>query len=372
MVLTRRDLLAGATASMTGGGALRAQDAPRLSLTAAAARSRRRFGAAVRPEHLAAERPFREAVLRDCGSITPEIHLKWDALEPTRGERRHGPADELTAFAGRNALALRGHALIWERSTPAWALSAMAREGWPVVAGHFEQTLGRYGAACGVWDVVNEPIDVRAPGGLHRTAFLDAFGPGYIARALHAAHALAPAARLSINDYGFDYENEEEQARRKALLGLVSSLKREGAPLHVVGLQAHLDLSKGPLKPAPLARFLAQLADLGVEIEITELDVKESRLTAPIEARDAAVAAETRRYLEVALDQPAVVSVTTWGLTDRHSWLPALGGRMQGGEAVATTPEGYNRGLPYDALWRPKPMYQALHQSLAASPLARA
>ena len=54
---------------------------------------------------------------------------------------------------------------------------------------------------------------------------------------------------------------------------------------------------------------------------ISELDVKEYQYVLSVEQRDARVADETRRYLDVALGQPAVRGVTTWGLSDRHSWL---------------------------------------------------
>lgn len=92
-------------------------------------------------------------------------------------------------------------------------------------------------------------------------------------------------------------------------------------PLDGIGLQAHLDLRKGRVSAGQIRAFLREIEGLGLEAVITELDVKEADYAASAEHRDAAVADEVRRYLEIVLDSPAVKGVTTWGLSDRYSWL---------------------------------------------------
>lgn len=329
------------------------------------------FGAALRFSELQAEPALRAAVIRDCDRLTPEVHMMWKALEPEPGRYDFAEMDELVAFARTHGLGVHGHALLWHDAVPAWGQARLRQErDWSLVAGHFGSTLDRYAADVASWTVVNEPLAPDPSGSpLRSSPFLRAFGSGYVERALREAHARAPQARLFINEYGLDYENPVEQGRRRALLALVDTLKRAGAPIHGVGVQAHLDLSKGPIDPDRLRGFLAELAALEVEIAITELDVQEKDFDAPLEVRDRRVATEVAQYLEVALDQPAVSSVTCWGLTDRHSWLPGAGGRIVAGEAVEALPRRYNRGLPYDAELQPKPLYWALRQSLAASRL---
>ena len=71
--------------------------------------------------------------------------------------------------------------------------------------------------------------------------------------------------------------------------------------------------------------------------------------------RDQAVADEARRFLDVALDNPTVQTVLTWGLTDRYldpplSWRLRLSGFK-------------GRRLPYDAQLRPKPLHAAMVQA---------
>lgn len=321
------------------------------------------LGAAVRIDQIEADPRLAEAVLRDCASLTPEIDMKWDALQPAPGEWRTAAADGLVAFAGRHGLDVRGHTLLWDQSTPAWAKAQLARRpgDWTIVSDYFEAVLGRYGDAVGEWDVVNEPIDTSARDNLRATVFQKAYGPGYVERALREARAHAPNARLVINDYGFDYDNPVEHERRAAFLRLLEQLKASGAPLDGVGVQAHLDLSKGPLKREILAPFFNRIADLGLSIAITELDVKEESLRGDVAERDRRVADHVQAYLDIALEQPSVTGLTTWGLSDRHSWLQKQPVR------ASVSPVGLNRGLPYDGALEPKPVYWAIQQAMSGA-----
>ena len=365
-MLTRRQV----AASLFGSAAALLLPAPPAragtpSLDTLARRSGRVFGAAMRADQLAAEPALREAAAAQCGMLTPEIHLKWNSIEHRKGSIWFQPVDELVAFAAGNGQQIYGHTLLWEQGTPGWALRELkARRDWRLVAGHMERVLGRYGDTIEVWDVVNEPIDTQAgKDGLRRNVFHRAFGPGYIADALETARHYAPRARLMLNDYSFEYDNPVEADRRKAFLKLLAGLKGRGVPLDGVGVQAHLDLGKGPLKPSVIAPFLQEIAEMGLDIYVTELDVKERDYRASTETRDARVADEVSRYLDIALDQRAVKGVTAWGLSDRHSWL-----KVERGDRVDRKRHGDpapNRGLPYDAAMRRKPMYDALARAFA-------
>ena len=132
------------------------------------------------------------------------------------------------------------------------------------------------------WDVVNEPIETgHRMDGLRRSVFLEAFGPDYIRRALVEARTLAPRARLMLNEYSLEYDSREERDRRYLFLKLIEGLRRSGTPLDGIGLQGHLDLRKGTVATASIAAFLRELADMGLAIVVTELDVKEADYAAP-------------------------------------------------------------------------------------------
>ena len=348
---------------MAGGGAafLTAAHVPpaegeaALSLAFAAKKAGRYYGAALRFDQVEEDARLHRAVLAECGSVTAEIHMKWDALNPAPGVWTTRGADQLAAFTRRHELALRGHTLLWDQSTPAWAKTQMAEtRDWALVSDFVQATIRRYDADVTEWDVVNEPIESD---GLRANVFQRAYGDDYVERALVEARLASPDARLLINDYGFDYDNSVEEGRRRSFLRLVERLKQRGVPLDGVGVQAHLDLGKGPLKADILRPFLADLAGLGLSIAITELDVKEADPGLPVVERDRRVADEVRRYLDIVLQEPAVSGVTTWGLSDRHSWLNA----DDASDAVAV-----NRGLPYDIDMVAKPMREAIRSQLAA------
>ena len=77
------------------------------------------------------------------------------------------------------------------------------------------------------------------------------------------------------------------------------------------------------------------------------------------------MADEVRRYLEVVMAEPAVRGLSTWGLSDRHSWLqvtPEDLARYPGAWKDGSNP-GVNRGLPFDTSMKPKPMYRAIAEA---------
>jgi endo-1,4-beta-xylanase len=53
----------------------------------------------------------------------------------------------------------------------------------------------------------------------------------------------------------------------------------------------------------------------------SELDVADEKAPADEVVRDRLVADAYSRFLDAALDEPAVKMVVTWGLSDRHSWI---------------------------------------------------
>lgn len=374
MRLSRREMLAGlALAPLIGfapsieaAGSVTTLPEPRLSPPLFARKTA--FGAAVRPDQLMPGTQIEARIRRDCELIVPEYHGQWSAVEWVPGRPYHGNYDAIVEYAQVTGKSVRGHSLLWEQMTPDWARSALAEtRDWQIVERHFHDLLPMYSGRIGEWVVVNEMIDTEdGDHDFRRTSFQRAFGNGYVARALRTARELDPAAKLMINDYSLSQDNPVDSARRSAMLRLVETLKREGVPLDSVGIQGHLELAKGPVADKELAIFLNDLADMGVEIAITELDVLEADRSLPLAERDRRVADTVAHYLDVVCDQPAVKSVVTWGLSDVHSWLQDKEAETKRALALARhDPIRLNRGLPYDSLMRPKPMLGAIAQKLA-------
>ena len=103
------------------------------------------------------------------------------------------------------------------------------------------------------------------------------------------------------------------------MVNLVKSLKAQGDPIDGIGIQAHLIIGEVPSTlQANMERFTA----LGIEIAITELDI---RMTLPETA--ALLAQQRQDYQTVVSACKAVVGcigVTVWDYTDRVSHLTSL------------------------------------------------
>jgi endo-1,4-beta-xylanase len=338
------------------------------SLASSARQHGRFYGAAVKADRLFNDVDFQRAVLRECSHLTPEVELKWASIEPDYGQLDFGQLDALMSFATRHDKRVRGHTLLWDKSVPAWASTTLrSTPDWTLIRRYFASVIPRYGDVIEQWDVVNEPIDTgHRMDGLRETIFLEAFGTEYIARALHEARSFAPRGQLMINEYGLEYDSIEERDRRYLLLKLLDRLKESGAPIDGLGLQAHLDLKKGPCSQTAIASFLKEVKSLGLFVVVTELDVTESDYVAPVAKRDRLVGDEVRRYLETVFAEATVPGVATWGLSDRYSWLEVTKldlARFPGAWADGTGP-GLNRGLPLDASLRQKPMYDAIEAAM--------
>lgn len=319
------------------------------------------YGAGAFRSEIRPDSPVRPLLQRECSLIVPEMELNWDHLV-TEGD--HLRMEEYAALVREMGKALHGHTLLWHRSVPRWVQERLAQAAdWQIVADHIGSTVGRYGTEIEYWEVVNEPIDTGyRDDGLRGSIFLEAFGPDYIRRALEEAAAADPGAKLLINEFSLEYDTPVERERRYHLLRLLETLLSQGVPLHGLGLQAHLDLQKEPFSQRVFADFLSEVSSMGLDILVTELDVRERDLTEPPDIRDRLVAEHVTQYLDVAIDQPALKGIITWGITDRHSWLTLTDedlDRFPGAWQDGTGP-GLNRGLPFDADLRPKPMYHAL------------
>jgi endo-1,4-beta-xylanase len=339
------------------------------------------LGTAVRLDTLQHDRRYRDLVVSEFDSITPENEMKMAFLQPRRGVFDFRDADALVAFAQREHKAIRGHALVWGLQLPVWLIDhglsdnlglhlpplslpvlrppldattiaindlLTSLTGWErnellgIMRDHISTVVRHFGKDVPVWDVVNEPLD--ANGGLQNNVWRRFVGDDYIELALRAARAANPDAKLFINEYAV----EGPSAKLDGLVRLVRDLKSRNVPLDGVGLQYHTNL-RGPYDQQTLVTTMQRLAAMGVELEITEMDVGTSLLDGSTEQR---FARQGQVYGDAARACNAVAActrLTTWGFTDRVSWLGPT-----------------ELGLPFDGQYRPKPAWDALRAGFAS------
>ncbi|PSR81563.1 hypothetical protein PHLCEN_2v6329 [Hermanssonia centrifuga] len=200
------------------------------------------------------------------GQITAANSMKWDATEPALGEFTFDQADVIFNLSQSNGQILR------------------------------------------------EPFN--DDGTFGTDVFLSVLGTDYINITLNAARAADPNAKLYINEFNIEFPGPKSTAMQN----LVKSLKASGTPIDGIGLQSHFIVGEVP-SMAALVQNMEAFTALGVEVAITELDVR--MMTLP--STPALLAQQKTDYETVISACMAVsdcVGVTIWDFTDKFSWVP--------------------------------------------------
>ncbi|WP_242659004.1 endo-1,4-beta-xylanase [Thermostaphylospora chromogena] len=302
------------------------------------------IGAALATGPLSGESQYRTIAGREFNQITAENVMKWDTVQPSEGNFNFSGADQIMQFAEENDQEVHGHTLVWHSQTPGWVQGLSRDRMLQAMRTHISRLVGRYADNPRLvsWDVVNEAFN--EDGTMRQSFWYNTIGESYIAEAFHAARQADPDARLCINDYNVEGIN----AKSNGMYDLVRRLLSQGVPIDCVGFQGHLAIQYG--FPNTLQQNIERFAALGLEVRITELDI---RMQMPRDSyKDSTQASYYRQVVEACLAVSACSGVTIWGFTDRHSWVP-------------DTFPGEGAALIYDENYQPKQAYDAVHDALA-------
>ncbi|MEO3755000.1 endo-1,4-beta-xylanase [Streptomyces sp. B6B3] len=300
------------------------------TLGAAAAESGRYYGAAVAPNFLG-ESGYASTLNREFNSLVAENAMKWDATEPNQGQFNFSGGDQLVRHAQSQGMEVRGHTLVWHAQQPGWVQGLTGNNLRQAMLNHISGVASHYAGQIDSWDVVNEAFEWD--GSRRQSNLQQQMGDGWIEDAFRAADAADPNATLCYNDYGTDGIN----AKSDAIYRMVQDFRSRGVPIDCVGFQSHLDSN------ANLSSYqqnLQRFADLGVDVQITELDVGGSG------------SSQANVYGQVTRACVAVSrcnGITVWGITDKYSW------------RASSTP------LLFDSNYNKKQAYQAVLDALNAA-----
>ncbi|MFI8932717.1 non-reducing end alpha-L-arabinofuranosidase family hydrolase [Streptomyces sp. NPDC053474] len=318
----------------TATGAPDAAEAKASTLGAQAAQSGRYFGTAVAAGRLG-DSTYTTILRREFNSVTPENEMKWDATEPSRGQFTFGAADRIVNEATARGQRVRGHTLVWHSQLPGWVSSIRdANTLRGVMNNHITTVANRYKGRIHSWDVVNEAFADGPSGQLRSSVFRDVLGNGFIEQAFRTARSADPAAKLCYNDYNIENWSD---AKTQGVYRMVRDFKARGVPVDCVGLQAHFGTG-GP--PASFQTTLSNFAALGVDVQITELDIAQASPTA--------YANTVRACMNVA----RCTGITVWGIRDSDSWRAS------------------ENPLLFDRNGNKKPAYNAVLTTLGGTPAA--
>ncbi len=278
-------------AVQTNSASLKGSQAPPKSSTLRQAAEARHIliGTAAAPRYLD-EADYSAILGSEFSDLEPENQMKFQIIHPRAGDDLNSydykPADALADFAQSHNMLLRGHTLVWHNQIPDW-----------VKQGHYTESHD-------------------------------------------------PEAKLFYNDYDAEVVNKKSDA----IYAMAKDFKQRGVPLGGIGFQTHISLQfDNPTTLASYAANLERFAKLGLELHITELDIR------LVDSSAASLAAEAKLYGEITtlcVRQPACKLIQTWGFTDKRSWIPQFY-------------KGMGWALLWDDKYQKKPAYEAIREALA-------
>jgi endo-1,4-beta-xylanase len=248
----------------------------------------------------------------DFGSITPENAMKWESTEPTQGNFTFADGDAIVAFAKGNGQELHCHTLVWHSQLSPFVTAGNYSNATliQVMKDHIKAVAGRWKNDCTRWDVVNEALN--EDGTYRESVWYNTIGEAFIPIAFAYTREIAPKVKLYYNDYNLEYNQEKTAGARR----IVNLIKSYGAPIDGVGFQAHVASETTPTSggPAPdeatLTSALSSVADLGVEVAYTELDV---RMNTPATEEKLDVQADAYyRITAACMNVKKCVGITVW------------------------------------------------------------
>jgi GH35 family endo-1,4-beta-xylanase len=235
-----------------------------------------------------------------------------DSSRPSRTEFDFTDMDTKVNFGRARGMDVHGHTLVWYAPSdlPDWFQALPHTEVEAAMNEHIDRVVGRYKGKIKVWDVVNEPVnDVD---GALRTGhqWFNAMGHDYIRKAFVRAQAADPTAILRLSEY--DIETNAGTVKFNGVKKLLKDLKSKGAPVHALGWQLHI--KPGDVDANTLLARMNEIADLGFDNYITELDVElpKNATAADYEAQKQTYKMIVETFLKVRRRQSLVV----WGLRD--------------------------------------------------------
>ncbi len=305
------------------------------------------IGAAVN-NGLVQENDYATSLVSQFNLLTTENAMKFEMIHPEAGVYTFGGADELINFAHANGMAVRGHTLIWYKQMPRWLAYGdfTAEQVEQVMREHITTIVGRYSGQIAVWDVVNEAIGDNR-GNLRNDFWRKNLGDGYIDLAFTLAHEADPNALLFYNDY----DTEDMGGKSDGVYELVKGMKERGVPIDGVGMQFHFELGRMP-NLEEVAANMQRLGELGLQVHITELDIRIPDPATPEQLEQQAL--EYAALLKTCLEAENCTAFITWGFTDKYSWIPQF-------------KEGYGSALIFNENYEPKPAYFALLETFLAA-----
>ena len=275
--------------------------------------------------------------------------------EPQHGVFNYTPGDLILDIAEAHQQYVTCDNLIWVSEVSDWVLDGnwTAESLTEVMREHIYNVVTHWGNRCRDWEVVNEPL--ASNGSFASSIWYDTIGPEYFYLAFQFAQEAVERTGRDIKLFFNDYNIESPSNKTNAAYELVKELKRRGLRIDWVGLESHFIVGETPSLEQQIEAKQGFL-DLGVDVAITELDVRFSEV--PFYTTEAQAQQASDYYSSVASCVQVgrrCFGVTVWDFDDQYSWIPSTFAGQGGGDL-------FNNSL------QAKPAYYASAEALQRRP----
>jgi endo-1,4-beta-xylanase len=301
---------------------------------------------------LAAERlndPRAKAVMaQHFNAATAGNACKYTSIQRAKGKYYWDDCDAIRSLATDTMQGkFRLHALAWGNQNKPWLFQLTASEKRQNMIESIREVVTHYGSDSWAIDVVNEAVTDDVVGAplepLHaaeQTEHLKAYAnlgglqsgrgphpwypslPDYVDFAFTESRRHCARCKLFYNDYNAEGSGGPNYLKVKSdrVYEVIKGMLSRKVPVDGVGLQFHIHLER-ERRPsvAGIKANIQRFADLGVEIHITEADIKVPPPWTP--AKELEQAKLYAEVLEACWSIPKCTAFIVWGLRDADSWL---------------------------------------------------
>ena len=215
--------------------------------------------------------PKHEAVVtQNFNAITAENCMKWESIQPEKGEFTWELADKFVNYGEQQDLNMIGHVLVWHSQTPSyvfnnwWGRPRTETSLKSLMQNHIESLAGRYQGKLWAWDVVNEAVN--DDGSWRKSGWYNILGEDFVRLAFHMAREVDENALLLYNDY-----NMHIPKKRDFVAGFARHFMNTGMPIDAIGMQGHIGLDYPDLDEFEAS--IIAYGKTGLKVHFTEVDV---------------------------------------------------------------------------------------------------